>query len=466
MRHARTMLERASLLPLDITAFALGLRAAHAFHTRTSGLQGFEPPPAFESFGALVAVHVAVLLVVFFFQRMYHQPHDVPRLDIVGRIFRSVTLGIVITFAVSSFLFPALQYSRRITIYSWVATSVAVTALRLAHRALWALLRRLGVGRPRVLVVGAGPSGQDLVARIHRRPWLGYDVVGFLDDAPGRTQARGVPILGPISALETTVREQAVDEVLIALPGASRAELVELVGQCDREGTSIKILPDVFQMLAGEVQISTLDGLPLLTMHDLALRGWRRTLKRAIDIVVAGIALVFAAPLILLLVLLVKIESRGPAFFVQERMGLDMRPFPIIKIRSMRTDAEAASGPVWAQRDDPRVTRMGRFMRRTNLDELPQLVNVLLGHMSIVGPRPERPEFVHNLEQLLPHYRLRHLVRPGLTGWAQIHYGYGASVADAHRKLCYDLYYLKHRSLELDVAILIRTLGTFVLGAR
>ncbi len=456
MRHARTLLERASLLPLDITAFAVGLRLAHAFHARTSGLQGFEPPAAFETFGALIAAHVVVLLIVFFFQRMYHQPHDVPRLDLVGRIFRSVTLGVVITFAVTSFLFPALQYSRRVTIYSWIATFAVVTAFRIAHRALWALLRRLGVGRPRVLILGAGAAGQDLVARIHRRPWLGYDVVGFLDDTPGRTQARGVPVLGPLSLLEQTVRDQVVDEVLIALPNASRAELVELVGHCDREGTSIKILPDIFQMLAGEIQISTLDGLPLLTMHDLALRGWRRTLKRLIDILVAGIALIITSPIILLLVVLVKLESRGPAFFVQERMGLDMRPFPIIKLRSMRTDAEESSGPVWARRDDPRVTRLGRFMRSMNLDELPQLVNVLLGHMSIVGPRPERPEFVEEFRGAIPRYTERHRERGGITGWAQVNGLRGNTSIEERTK--YDLYYIENWSILLDLKIMARTI--------
>ena len=456
MRHARTLLERASLLPLDIVGFALGLRLAHAFHARTSGLQGFEPPPAFEQFGALVAVHVTVLLLVFFFQRMYHQPHDVPRIDLAGRLFRAVTLGAVVTFAVTSFLFPALQYSRRVTIYSWIATFAAVLALRLAHRAVWALLRRLGVGRPRVLILGAGSAGQDLVARIHRRPWLGYEIVGFLDDTPGRTQARGVPILGPTSLLARTVSEHEVDEVLIALPEASRSELVELVGQCDRDGTSIKILPDVFQMLAGEVQISTLDGLPLLTMHDLALRGWRRTLKRLIDILVSSTALVLTSPIILLLALLVKLESRGPVFFVQERMGLDMRSFPIIKIRSMRTDAEVASGPVWARRDDPRVTRLGRFMRRTNVDELPQLVNVLLGHMSIVGPRPERPEFVDEFRGAIPRYAERHRERGGITGWAQVNGLRGNTSIEERTK--YDLYYIENWSILFDFKIMARTL--------
>ena len=324
---------------------------------------------------------------------------------------------------------------------------------------MWGWLRKNGIGAVQLLVVGAGPAGPALVARVRRRPWLGYHVVGFVDGMPGRTRARGVPILGTTEQLADIVQTHAIEEVLIAMPEASRAVLTELINRCDRDGISIKILPDVFHMLANEVQISDLDGLPLLAVRDVALRGWRRTLKRAMDVVISGTALVFLSPLILLLAVLVKLESRGPAFFIQERMGLDMRPFPILKIRSMRPDAEAATGAVWARRGDPRVTRLGRFIRRTNLDELPQLINVLLGHMSIVGPRPERPEFVSDFRRRIPRYAERHRERGGMTGWAQVNGLRGDTSIEERTK--YDLYYIENWSLLLDLKIIART---FLLG--
>ena len=453
----RDALERLSLVALDVAGVAAGLRAAHALYSRTLAGAGQNPPPL-SAFTTLVVVQVVVLVLAFFFQQLYHQPRGASRLDMAGMLFRSTAVGIIVAFTVTGFLSPeltALASLRTFLIFNWLATLAAVLVARMSHRGAWSLLHRFGVGRLRVLVVGAGPAGQDLVARIHRQPWLGYEVVGLLDDTPGRTRVRGVPIVGGTGELGPLVERLAIDEVLIALPGASRSELVSLVSQCDREGTTIKILPDLFHIMTTEVQVSDLDGLPLLAIRDVALRGWRRSLKRALDIVVSGILLVLLSPLVLLLALLVKLESSGPAFYVQERMGLDMRPFPIIKLRSMRTGAEKASGAVWAKRGDPRVTRLGAFMRRTNLDELPQLVNVLLGHMSLVGPRPERPEFVAEFRTHIPRYAERHRERGGITGWAQVNGLRGNTSIEERTK--YDLYYIENWSILFDFKILFRT---------
>jgi exopolysaccharide biosynthesis polyprenyl glycosylphosphotransferase len=232
--------------------------------------------------------------------------------------------------------------------------------------------------------------------------------------------------------------------------------LVALVGACQREGVSIRVFPDVFQLLAGEVQIGDLDGMPLLSMRDVALRGWRLTLKRGLDLIVAAFVLVLLSPLMAVLAVLVMLDSTGPAFFVQERVGLDGRPFPMLKFRSMRSDAEAESGAVWAVRDDPRVTRLGSLMRRTSLDELPQFINVLLGHMSIVGPRPERPEFVAQFRREVPRYMERHQERAGITGWAQVNGLRGDTSIGERTK--YDLYYVENWSLLLDLKIIAKTL--------
>ena len=219
---------------------------------------------------------------------------------------------------------------------------------------------------------------------------------------------------------------------------------------------SIKVYPDVFQIMAAQVSIGHLGGLPLLTVRDVALRGWRLTLKRAVDLIGSAVGLVVLSPLMMLVAALVKLDSRGPAFYVQERTGLDANPFGMIKFRSMRTDAEAETGPVWATEDDPRRTRLGAFIRRFSVDEWPQLINIFLGEMSLVGPRPKRPIFVEQFKRSIPRYMDRHREKAGLTGWAQVN-GLRGDTSIAERTK-YDLWYIENWSLLLDFKIILRTI--------
>ncbi len=454
--HGRHLPERATLVVADLAAFGVGIRTAYDLHAFTSNADPvWAPLLPFPHLAPLVAAQLGVMPVVFFFSRLYHQPRGVSRVDLVARVFRAITVGVILTYALVSFVAPDFEYSRRIPVFVWVATLLAVVVARLIVRGIWSAVHRAGHGRDRVLIVGAARAGQDLVARILRRPSLGYEVVGFVDDSPGRTRARGVPVVGRTDDLPRLVDDLAVDELLIALPEASRRELVQLVGTCHRDGLNIRVFPDVFQLLAGEVQIGELDGLPLLAMRDVALRGWRLTLKRGLDVVVSTAVLVALSPLLLGIAIVIKLDSRGPAFFVQERVGLNGRAFPMLKFRSMRVDAEHTTGAVWAVRDDPRVTRLGAFLRRTSLDELPQFINVLLGHMSVVGPRPERPEFVARFREQVPRYMERHQERAGITGWAQVNGLRGDTSIEERTK--YDLYYIENWSLLLDLKIMAKT---------
>lgn len=466
-RSRREIPERLSLLALDVLAFAVGLRLAYELYLRTAPQDmTFAPPLSFGphgttvALGALAVAQIVVLVGVFFFLRLYHQPRGVSRIDVAAGVFRAVIIGVILTYAFMSFLFPDLEYSRRIPFYNLLVTLAVVLVTRIFHRAVWGTLRRKGYGRDRLLVVGAGPAAQDLISRINNQPWLGYEIVGLVDDTPGRSRARGVEIVGRTQELADLVDRLEVDEVLIALPEASRQQLLRLVSQCQREGVQIKVYPDVFQIIASEVQIGHLGGMPLLTMRDVALRGWRRTLKRLVDIAVSGAVLVVLSPVILLLAVLVKLESKGGAFFVQERMGLDARSFPMLKLRTMREDAERHTGAVWASRGDPRRTRLGRFLRRTSLDELPQFINVLLGHMSIVGPRPERPEFVSEFRRHIPRYMERHREKAGITGWAQVNGLRGGTSIEERTE--YDLYYIENWSLAFDFSIMLRTVLGFL----
>ncbi len=461
-RARRGWPERVTVLALDVAAFASGLRLAQAWQAATTSIFQRPPPaPDTAAFGWLAIIGLLALVLAFFILRLYHQPRGVSRLDLAGRLLRGVSVGLVVGLGVVSLLAPAgpafasPQVGSLNPVYVWVATMGMVLVTRFLHREAWSGLHRAGVGRERVLVVGAGPVAQDLIARIQRRPWLGYELVGVVDDTPGRERARGVPVVGGTEALGRLVDSLDADEVMIALPDASHAQLMDLVSDCQREGLSIKVFPDVFQILASEVRIGDLDGLPLLTVRDVALRGWRLTVKRLVDIVASAAALVVLSPLLISLALLLKLETKGPAFYLQERMGLDGRSFPVLKLRSMRPGAEKGTGPVWAVREDPRTTRLGRLLRRTNVDELPQFINVLLGHMSLVGPRPERPQFVAGFRQMIPRYMERHRMKAGITGWAQVNGLRGDTSIEERTK--YDLYYIENWSLLFDFKILALT---------
>jgi exopolysaccharide biosynthesis polyprenyl glycosylphosphotransferase len=312
------------------------------------------------------------------------------------------------------------------------------------------------VAADRVLIVGTGEVGQIILHKIRNSPRLGYEVVGFIDGAPAQKAVMDVPILGDVDDIPSIIDAYEIDEVIIGLPEASHQEILTVISRCEREKVSIKVFPDVFQIMASEVSIGELGGLPLLTIRDIALRGWKLTLKRAVDLIGSAVGLVVLSPLMMLVSLLVKLDSPGPVFYAQERMGLDARPFWMLKFRSMWEDAEAKTGPVWATKDDPRRTKIGAFIRRFSIDELPQFINVLLGEMSLVGPRPERPVFVEQFRRSIPRYMDRHREKAGLTGWAQVN-GLRGDTSIAERTK-YDLWYTENWSLLLDFKIILRTL--------
>lgn len=252
-----------------------------------------------------------------------------------------------------------------------------------------------------------------------------------------------------------------VEQVVIALPDAQRSELVDLITLCQRGQVDIKVYPDMFSYMAGDLNVDDLGGTPLLTVRDIALRGWKLSLKRGLDVVGSFLGLVIFSPLLLLTAILIRLESKGSAFYVQERMGLDGHPFPMIKFRSMRLDAEV-NGPGWTVENDPRVTRLGRIMRRTSWDEVPQLINVVLGQMSLVGPRPERPVYVQQFRERIPRYMERHREKAGMTGWAQVN-GLRGDTSIAERT-AYDLWYVENWSLWLDIKIITRQVMSIILG--
>jgi len=293
-----------------------------------------------------------------------------------------------------------------------------------------------------------------LVQKIQSASGIAHEVIGYVSVDDNVPPLADIPILGRVADLPAIIEQQHIDEVVIGIPDASHQELVHIISLCEREKISIKVFPDVFQIMATEVSVSDLGGLPLLTVRDVALRGWRLSLKRVFDLVFGGIALIIFSPLMILLAILIKLESPGPVFYIQERMGLDAKPFPMLKFRSMRTDAEA-TGPGWTTADDPRKTRLGAIIRRISFDELPQFINVIRGDMSLVGPRPERPVYVEQFRQYIPRYMERHREKAGITGWAQVN-GLRGDTSIVERTK-YDLWYIENWSLWLDFKICVRT---------
>jgi len=424
----------------------------------------FPSPPVniqpFPNYLGMMATQVLTMLTVFFFSRLYHLKRGISRLDEFSTIFTASSIGNIMSIAFASLLFKnsplELDYSRGMVVYAWFLTIVLVFLGRVLHNAIRFSLRSRGVAADKVLIVGTGEVGQIILHKIRNSPRLGYEVVGFIDGAPAQKAVMDVPILGDVDDIPSIIDAYEIDEVIIGLPEASHQEILTVISRCEREKVSIKVFPDVFQIMASEVSIGELGGLPLLTIRDIALRGWKLTLKRAVDLIGSAVGLVVLSPLMMLVSLLVKLDSPGPVFYAQERMGLDAKPFWMLKFRSMWEDAEAKTGPVWATKDDPRRTKIGAFIRRFSIDELPQFINVLLGEMSLVGPRPERPVFVEQFRRSIPRYMDRHREKAGLTGWAQVN-GLRGDTSIAERTK-YDLWYTENWSLLLDFKIILRTL--------
>jgi Undecaprenyl-phosphate glucose phosphotransferase len=430
-----------SLALLDAAMVMLAFYLAHRLRLAIAWPNKAVNLGPFADYTGMMMIQVATLLAVFFFTRLYHTARAISRVDEFYQIFGSVSVGTMLSVAVSGFAFKNsvldLDYSRAMVIYAWLLTMVLVTLGRFLHHLLKKRLQAQGLGTDRVLIVGSGEVGQMILQKIQWSPALGYKVIGIVETNGAGGRAFSAPVLGGPERLADLIEEHEIDEVIIALPEASHQEILMLISQCERGSVSIKVFPDVFQIMASEVTIGDLGGLPLLTVRDVALRGWRRTLKRAIDIVGSSLGLIFLSP-----------------FYAQERMGLDARPFWCLKFRSMRPDAEK-DGPGWTTKDDPRRTRVGEFLRRSSLDELPQFINILLGEMSLVGPRPERPIYVEQFRRSIPRYMDRHLEKAGMTGWAQVNGLRGDTSIIERTK--YDIWYIENWSLWLDIKIIVRT---------
>jgi len=453
MKHRAPLFFAVSLVAID--AFMAGLAFWGGYQLRLrSEYENIQP---FSTYWGMLLVHIFTILGVFFFYRLYHRQRSLSSIDQFYSIFGAASVGTIVAIAFISFFFKnQLDYPRLMMVYVWILTILFTSIGRTIQSRLQLMLQARGWGEQRLLIVGAGEGGRMVMQKIRRSPGLGYRVIGFVDDDIKTKAVQGVPVLGQVDDIPALTEAEKIDEVIVVMPEATHHEILKVVSKCDRARVAIKVFPNVFQIMATEVSIGDLGGLPLLTVRDTALQGWRLTVKRSMDMVGSAAGLVFLSPVMMLLAVLIKLESDGPVFYTQERMGLDGKSFMMLKFRSMRANAEARTGPVWATPRDDRRTRLGAFLRRFSVDELPQLINVLVGDMSLVGPRPERPVFVDRFKRTIPRYMDRHREKAGITGWAQVNGLRGDTSIIERTK--YDLWYIENWSLALDFRILIRTI--------
>lgn len=424
-----------------------------------------EGQPPFENYIPTMLLHCAVIIVMFYFNRLYHMRRTFSRFDLLRSVTGIVTLGVVIVYGFQELLFRNTflyeNYPRSMFFYVWGFSVFFAVIGREVHRRFQVWVRKHGWANDNLLIVGEGGIARDITSKIQNSPELGYNIVGIVTSKEEHQgKMLGIPIVGNFPELSTIIDDYVVQQVIIALPDVKRADLVELVTLCQRGQVDIKIYPDIFAYMAGDMNVDDLGGTPLLTVRDIALRGWKLSLKRSLDLAGSVFGLVMLSPMMLFTAIVLWLEDKGPIFYTQERMGLDGRPFPMIKFRSMRVDADKLAD--WTTEDDPRVTRVGHFMRRTNWDEIPQLINVLLGHMSLVGPRPEQPQYVRQFREQIPRYMERHREKAGMTGWAQVN-GLRGDTSIA-RRTSYDLWYVENWSLWLDIKIILRTVVQTITG--
>jgi len=409
-------------------------------------------PPASDYLGLFP--YIAVLWpLVYYFHGLYQVRRNRSSVEEGFAVLVATALSTLLLIGITTFS-GGFAYSRAVLLLFFASDVLLVFAGRTAIRRYLQEAWRHGYGVRRVLVVGAGRLGRAVVDKLAEHPEAGLRAIGFVDDDPGKQGLayRGVPVVGESADAARVVEERRVDAVFLALPLEAHRAMLAVLKDVARTVADVRVVPDLLQYITFRAGVEDLDGLPVVHLTQVPLTGWMSLVKRTLDLGIAATALLFLSPLFAVIAFAIRLSDGRPVFYRQRRMGLDGRPFEIVKFRSMRLNAEDELGPTWAAPDDPRRTRVGRFLRRWSLDELPQLVNVVKGEMSLVGPRPERPEFVREFKEKFPQYMVRHRVRAGMTGWAQVHGWRGAT--DLAKRIEYDLYYIENWSLALDLKIL------------
>jgi exopolysaccharide biosynthesis polyprenyl glycosylphosphotransferase len=407
-------------------------------------------------------------VALFFLVGLYRPWYAASRFDELALVFKTTAMGCLALFFV---IFvddagtPTGPNARVLILLYWAILLATVGAGRLMLRSAQRWLLIAGIGARNTVILGSATQSRDLCNQVRKYPALGYRVVGFVgvDKRWGKHHEESVPLLGYMEDLPRIISRRQIREIIVALDSTDHNRLLDIVARCGAYNVGLKIVPDLYDIISGMAKTNQIYGFPLIEISPQLLKPWEEATKRFIDVSVSAATLVLGLPLWVCVAAAIKLDSSGPVFYKQERVGKDGERFKILKFRSMDQHAEK-EGPKWAHRRDPRITRVGKVLRKLHLDEVPQMVNVLRGQMSLIGPRPERPVFVEQLTQEIPMYPRRLKVRPGITGWAQVKHKYDESIDDVKKKVQYDLFYIENISLRMDLKILLSTVSHMILG--
>lgn len=401
---------------------------------------------------------------------MYRTWFALSRFDELSTLFKASFFGVfvlfVLIFADDAAKPDATTKSRFLIFIYWGLFLFCVGIGRLFIRAFQRQLLIKGYGRKNALIVGFNPRATNLHDQILYYRALGLDVVGYIstNGINKKDGYKNVKIVGRTDDLDVKIDELNVREIIVALEKNQEDIIIDVISKCDSKNVSIKVVADLYEIISGQARTSLIYGFPLIDINPQLMPEWEKKIKRLMDISISLLILLITFPITILTSFAIKLESQGPVFYKQKRSGMGGKEFSMIKFRSMKQDAEKQTGPVWSQKNDPRITRVGRFIRKVRIDEIPQMINILKGEMSLVGPRPERPYFVEKLAQEIPLYKKRLKVRPGVTGWAQVKHKYDENIEDVKTKLRYDLFYIENMSLRMDLKIIFRTVFVVLFG--
>ena len=457
--------EKTNVLVIDFITINLAWMALFYIRVESGWFQLFVMP---EVILPMLMIY-SYWMIVFTFVGMYRTWFASSRFDELSTLLKSTFVGIFFLFIIIFIddYIHNVQSSARILIFIyWIILFCFVSAGRLLIRGFQRRLLINGIGRRNATIVGFNEKAKEVHDQISEHPALGLDVAAYAAVDPKNVGKfyKDVEAVGTVKNIVEIVHQSNSKEVIIALEKEDHEFLVDVISKFEHKEVGLKIVPDLYEILSGQARTSQIYGIPLIDIMPELMPEWEKKLKRILDIVTSFLILLLTLPISIVTSVAIKFNSKGPVFFKQERSGMNGIVFKMLKFRSMYLDAEKLTGPVWSPKDDPRITAVGRITRKIRIDEIPQMINVLKGEMSIVGPRPERPYFVEKLSEEIPYYKRRLKVRPGITGWAQVKHKYDESVEDVKIKLRYDLFYIENMSLRMDFKIIVRTIFVVLFG--
>ncbi len=415
-----------------------------------------------------LAIYVYWLLF-YLYNGLYHLPEAPSRTDENIKVFKATSYGMILLFLLTFDLFNPFSIGRLLIVIYWMAQLFVTILFRsiilsIRHRQLMK-----GIGLTPSFIVGCNPKGYEIYKQIKQYPALGYDILGFIasDDEMDRGMFyEGIPVIGHLEDISKLIKKYQIKQLVIAFGTDKHGKVLDVIEKVSDTRVGMKILPDMYDIISGLARTQQIYGIPLVDINPNIMQPWEKLLKRLSDVLISIIGLLLFLPFGLLLILLIKLDTRGPVFYIQDRLGLYGKLFRIIKFRSMKHNVKATEEQViLTTEDDHRVTRIGRFIRKVRLDEMPQLINVLKGDMSIIGPRPDMPKLTKQLEKQIPLYRHRMKVKPGITGWAQISIPYPQTLNEVIQKFNCDIYYIENMSLKLDLKIMLNTVVIMFSGS-